>query len=354
MEKKSKALKVKKKKTQQAIELLDAFQARARQLKPKTQGQFVFIPVVKVNKEIELAFKKKKIDFKKAEAKFTEQPGKELSLKEALAKKLKPKELELAITSYNVLGDVAVIEVPEELKGKEKLIAETLLKTNKKLKTVLKKSGVTTGEFRVHPVKFLAGEKKTTALYKESGCQFKVSLGQVFFSVRLAKERMRIAKLIKKGETVAVLFAGVGPFAIVFAKNSPLSKALAVELNPTAIKEMQENIKLNKVSAKVEAFEGDVKDVVPNQLKGLCDRAVMPLPKGGESFLREAIQCLKPKGGVIHFYQFVDADKPFEKPLQAIEKACRAEKRKFTVLRKIKVRSFSPKTIQVVVDFKVK
>ena len=350
---KAKGVSLDKKQAQAAIRLLDEEGLRKKELKPKREKEQVVVPCQNI-KAAENLLKKKKLKFKILSKLFEKQPAKVKSLKEALAEKLSKEELEQVITGYNLLGDVAVIEIPDALKKKEKLIAQTLLESVPNIKTVLKKSGITKGVFRVHPVKVLAGEKKTVACYKESGCTFKVSLGKVFFSPRLAKERSRISKLIKKGEVVAALFAGVGPFPIVFAKNSKMEHAHAVELNPAAVEEMEENIRLNKVGGKITTIKGDVKKVVPSLLQGLCDRAVMPLPKGGQTFLREAIQTIKPEGGVVHFYHFAEKEKAFKQAVDFVKAACKKEKRTCRVLRKMKVRDFSPKIIQVVIDFKVK
>jgi tRNA (guanine37-N1)-methyltransferase len=348
---KASAIEVDKREAQSAIRLLDENELRLKHLKPKRDGEKVIVPCEK-GKAVEKLLKKKK--FKWVSKLFEKQPQKVKSLKEALKEKLSSKELEQVITFYNVLGDIAVLEIPDSLKKKEKLIAKTLLESVPTLKTVVKKSGITQGKYRVHPVKVLAGKKNTIACYKESGCCFKVSLGKVFFSPRLGKERLRISKLIKKGEVVAALFAGVGPFPIVFAKNSKMAHAHAVELNPDAVKEMEENIRLNKVGGKITSIKGDVKKVVPALLKGLCDRAVMPLPKSAETFLREAIQTIKPEGGVVHFYHFAEKETAFKQAVDFIKAACKKEKRTCRILRKERVRDFSPKIMQVVVDFKVK
>ncbi len=180
-----------------------------------------------------------------------------------------------------------------------------------------------------------------------------MDLGKVFFSPRLSTERLRIAKLIKEGETVGALFAGVGPFPIVFAKHSGMRKAYAIELNPHAFKGMLQNIALNKCSEKVEAILGDVKTVAPKMLAGKCDRVAMPLPKGGESFLQEAIIAIKPSGGVVHFYAFVEKEKGIAQALNQIKKAAEQQNRKVRILRKEKVRSFSASTDQFVIDFRV-
>ncbi len=276
------------------------------------------------------------------------------NLKEALRGKLSKGELWHLRTSFDSVGNIAVIEVPPELERKEKLIGEALLKINPQFETVCKIFGAHKGEFRIQPIKVIAGKKRKLATYRESGCTFKVDLGKVFFSPRLSHERLRISKQIKKGEVVGAFFAGVGPFPIIFAKNSPLEKAIAIELNPNAFKQLRENIVLNKVQGKVEAVLGDVKKVVPRRFKGAFDRVVMPLPKGGESFLREAIISIKPEGGTIHFYQFVPVEEPYASTIKLIKDEAKKAGRKARIVFKRKVRSYSPATIQIVVDFFVK
>jgi len=273
------------------------------------------------------------------------------NLKEALEGKLSKKEMDELITSFDSLGNIAVIQVPKGLVKKAKVIGEALLSLNKQFETVCMISGEHKGLFRVQPVKVVAGKRNKKAFYRESGCSFFVELGKAFFSSRLGTERARIASLIKKGEVVGCFFAGVGPFPIVFAKNSGMKKAYAIELNPDAFKSMVENIALNKVQEKVEPILGDVHKVVPKMLLGKCDRIVMPLPKGGESFLEEAMLALKKEGGTIHFYRFVERGLEGKEAVEEVKRA--AEKAGINVkfLRKKRVRSFSAKVEQFVLDF---
>ncbi|MCX6799219.1 MAG: class I SAM-dependent methyltransferase family protein [Candidatus Diapherotrites archaeon] len=271
-------------------------------------------------------------------------------LKEALKGKLTKKEMRHLISSFDSVGDIAVIQVPELLEHKAKVIGTAVLLMNKHFRTVCMVTGKHKGKYRVQPVKVIAGKRNKAATYRESGCTFKVDLGKVFFSPRLSTERLRIARLIKPGEVVGAFFAGVGPFPIVFAKNSPMGKAFAIELNPVAFRQMQENIELNKVAGKVEAVKGDVRKVVPKTLAGKCDRVVMPLPEGAESFLGSALLALKEKGGVVHFYRFVEKSDS-EKPLREIRAAAEKAGMRWKVLFRKKVRSFSATKEQVVVDF---
>ncbi len=276
------------------------------------------------------------------------------NLKEALKGILTAREMQFLRTSYDSVGNIAVIEIMPELERKEKKIGEALLLVNPQFETVCKIAGAHKGFFRVQPVKVIAGKRNKTALYRESGTRLKVDLGKVFFSPRLSHERERISKLIKKGEVVGALFAGVGPFPIVFAKNTEMERAIAIELNPHAVKNMEENIVLNKVSGRVEPVLGDVNKIIPLKYRGKFDRAVMPLPKGGENFLASTIASIKPTGGVVHFYQFVPIEDPFTESLKLIREEAAKQGKKVRIIRKRKVRSFSARTIQVVIDFTVK
>ena len=274
------------------------------------------------------------------------------TMKDALKGKLSAAELGLVGSSFDLLGDAAIIEVPEGLEGREKLLGEALLRVNTSVESVFMKTGAHSGVFRSEPVKFVAGKKKKYATYREHGCVFRIALGEVFFSPRLSTERIRIARQIKEGECIAALFAGVGPFPIVFAKNSKMGSAVAIELNPAAVEDMRENIRANKVEGKVIPVLGDVK-ALAGEYAGRFDRVVMPLPKGGETFLQDAIRYAKPEGGIVHYYQFVPRENPFDVPLGQIEYACGMEGRRFEVLFQRRVREFAPDIIQVVVDFRV-
>ena len=65
------------------------------------------------------------------------------------------------------------------------------------------------GELRIRELEWIAGEKKTKATYRESGCVFNVDLSKVYFSPRLSFERMRIAKQVNADEVIINMFAGV-------------------------------------------------------------------------------------------------------------------------------------------------
>lgn len=346
------AVTVRKGDAQELRELLGEMKLIDKKYRPASAPFAISFPLARapdIGETLQLRKKFPKAEFSKAAFEtYASTPG---SLKEALKGKLTKTEMGYLVSSFDTLGDIAIIEIPKELEKKQTAIAEALLKSNPRIKTVCRKSSARKGKYRAQKLTILAGKRKKIAEYKESNCLFKFHTEKSFFSPRLGTERLRISKLIKKDEIVAVLFAGVGPFPIVFAKNSEIGKAYAVELNPHAVKDMEENIKLNKVENKVIPFLGDVKKIVPAKLKGRCGRVVMPLPKDAHHFLGEAFMCLSKKGGVIHFYTFVPRENKFEEALSLIGETASKQGFRTRVLRKRKVRSYSPDTVQVVIDF---
>ncbi|MFH1199536.1 MAG: class I SAM-dependent methyltransferase family protein [Candidatus Micrarchaeota archaeon] len=260
------------------------------------------------------------------------------------------------ISSFDVVGDIAVLEVMPELVTKEKRIAQILLELHKGVAVVAKKAGATKGEFRIRKLKVIAGEKRLTTVYRENGCRFKVHLNKLFFSSRLAFERLRIAELVKPRERVLVLFAGGGFFAIVIARAQPkVGKVVAVELNPDAVRLMEENIALNKMEGRIEAVKGDVNKVLKkSRYHRWADRIVMPLPHNAYEFLDAALGAAR-KGATVHFYYIPDAEDADAIKLarEKIASACRKNRRRFKVVAARTVKSYAPHVDQVVIDFRL-
>ena len=273
------------------------------------------------------------------------------NLKFYLKDKLSEKELQFMPTSFDVVGDILIFsDFPKELSKKEKLIGEVILQTFPHIKTVLKKTKKYSGKFRTPKLKIIAGEKRKETTHKENEVFIKLDVEKVYFSARMSSERKRIAELIKPNESVLVMFSGAGPYPLVIARNSQAKEVYGIEINPTANKYSLENIRKNKMENKVKVFLGDVRKVMP-KINKKFDRILMPLPKGGESFLDLALEYIK-KNGVIHFYDFLHEDE-FEKAHEKIKKACEKSKKKFRILNTVKCGQYSPGFYRVCVDFAV-
>ncbi|MBD3313879.1 class I SAM-dependent methyltransferase family protein, partial [Candidatus Woesearchaeota archaeon] len=193
-----------------------------------------------------------------------------MKLREALKEDLTEEELSKLKASFDVIGSIAIIDVPEELESKEKLIAQTLLDMHKNIDTVAKKAGIHKGEFRTQKLKIIAGKRSKETEAKENNVRLKLHAENVYFSPRLSTERKRIAELVKTGESVLVMFSGCAPYVCVIAKNSEAKEVYGVEINPAGHEYGLENLRINKID-NAKLFNGDVRDAVP-KLKKKFDR----------------------------------------------------------------------------------
>ncbi|WEL23920.1 class I SAM-dependent methyltransferase [Candidatus Nanohalovita haloferacivicina] len=198
--------------------------------------------------------------------------------------------------SYEVIGDIAVIN---DLAGVNRDEAVEGILHHQNVKTILLKDEGLSGEFRLGDYEKLYGEE-TETVHKEFGYRFKVDPTEVYFSERFGTERKRVADQVEDGERVLVMFAGVGPFAMLCSEKA--DEVVAVEKNPAGAEFLKENIELNKVE-NVEGLEGDVEEVVPGM--GEFDRIIMPLPESANEFLGLALDHIS-NNGVIHYYRFVE------------------------------------------------
>jgi tRNA (guanine37-N1)-methyltransferase len=202
------------------------------------------------------------------------------------------------------VGDIAIVRLSDVSKKYSLEIAGAVLKVHKNLKTVLTQTGAVYGDFRLKRLEFVAGESRTVTTHREWGCLFLVDVEECYFSPRLSYERMRIAKQVAIGEVVVNMFAGAGCFSILIAKHSNAKKVYSIDVNPSAIRYMQENIRLNGVFGRVSSLLGDAKEIVGRNLQGIADRVLMPLPEKALEYLPFALAALKKTGGWIHYYGF--------------------------------------------------
>jgi tRNA (guanine37-N1)-methyltransferase len=278
-------------------------------------------------------------------------------LRKVLSKLLPQKELAYVYTSYDIVGDIAIIRLTETSKKYDQIIAETIMKVHKNVKTMLAQTSPILGDFRLRKLKYVAGENKTTAVHKESGCLFSVDVENCYFSPRLLYERMRVAKQVTKGEVVANMFAGVGCFSIIMARHSEVERIYSIDVNPLAIKYLQENIRLNRVYGKVIPVEGDAKEIIEKRLRHVADRILMPLPEKAFTYLPYALLALKKAEGWMHYYDFEHARKN-ENPVEKVQLKVAEKLESLGVAFKIPfgrvVRTTGPNWYQVVLDIAVK
>ncbi|MEM3736977.1 MAG: class I SAM-dependent methyltransferase family protein [Candidatus Bathyarchaeia archaeon] len=272
-------------------------------------------------------------------------------LLEILNELLPPHLVALAPRSLDIIGHIAIVELPPELAGHESAVGKAILKANPQVKTVLAKVGKVEGEYRLRGYKLIAGEDRTETLHREYGCQLAVDPCKVYFSPRLAGEHWRVASQVREGEVVVDMFAGVGAFSILTAKTHNEIKVYAIDVNPYAISYLEKNIHLNHVEGKVIPIKGEASKVIEETLKGVADRIIMNLPERAVEFVGAACEALKPRGGVVHFYKFAAEPNPTDKAIQDLAKAVEKAGRQILRLQLSKVvKEIAPREWQVAVD----
>lgn len=252
--------------------------------------------------------------------------------------------------SFDVIGNIAVLQAKNKKASYMKKFALELLKKQRNIKSAFLRSKIQS-RLRIPKLRWLAGARETETIHKESGVFYKLNIATCYFSPRLGTDRVELAKKIKDNEKVLVMFSGIAPYPIIIAKYSKAKQIYVIELGKEASRYAQENVKLNKIK-NITIIQGDVKKQVPKLAKKLkFDRIVMARPQLRENFLKEAFIASK-KGTIIHFYDFA-AEKDIVNSFKKINDAAKKAKKAVEILGYKKVREIAPYRYHIRIDFKV-
>jgi tRNA wybutosine-synthesizing protein 2 len=200
------------------------------------------------------------------------------------------------MVGFQTVGSIAILK-PGLSQKDAMLQAQQILRKLPRIESVYRYSGPISGDLRIPKTSFVAGKKSSVTVHKENSCLYKLDVQKVMFSKGNLLERARLPKLVRPGEIITDMFAGIGYFSIPLGK-SPARKIYSIELNPVAFRYLKENISLNKLSGKVIPILGDCRKAkVPEK----ADRIVMGYFPGTEKFLPAAFRLLKPDG-IIHYH----------------------------------------------------
>ena len=278
---------------------------------------------------------------------FEEVKRRPRNMENYLQGKIPQRKMEEFKKSFDIMGDVVILEIPGDLEEEKYLIGDAALRFTKRRSVYRKKSAIK-GVVRTRELEHLAGEDIPETVHREYDSRIMLDVKKVYFSPRLATERRIIGDQVTDGEVIIDMFTGVGPFAINIARRPQLKNVeiYAIDINPSAIHYLKENIELNKVQGKINPLLGDVAEVLKD-LDVKADRIIMNLPGTASKFLQVAVEHLKP-GGILNYYQF---SRDYEDPIKRVEEA--AYPRQVEVLGKRKVKSRSPGVWHVAIDARI-
>ncbi|KAJ7990772.1 hypothetical protein DPEC_G00290380 [Dallia pectoralis] len=226
-------------------------------------------------------------------------------------------------SGFSRVGHIAHMNLREHQLPYRQLIGQVIMDKNPGVTCVVNKTNTIDSTYRNFKMEVMAGEENMVAKVRENGVTYEFDFSRVYWNPRLSTEHERVVALLKRGDTVLDVFAGVGPFAIPAARRG--STVLANDLNPESYRWLNHNCKLNKVERKVSTFNQDgrdfirsaVKQELPALLKGTASvHVVMNLPALALEFL-DAFRGLLDQElscdvnlPVVHCYGFSKKDDP--------------------------------------------
>ena len=217
---------------------------------------------------------------------------------------LSEEELLLLPRGFQTIGSNIIIRLNDELLDKKKIIGDTYLNLLPKMKGVYLNSGRIEGRFREpEKIEFITGDDNPEVIHKEHGVIYKFNITKVMFSKGNINERKYLSKLVKQGEFIVDMFAGIGYFSLPIAVNAQPKIIYSIELNPISYQYLVENVRLNKLEDKVIPIQGNCKEKVLELYKSgiRADRVIMGVFPAPKDYIPEALLLLKDSGTVFHY-----------------------------------------------------
>ncbi len=244
---------------------------------------------------------------------------------------------------WEQLGHVLILKIDDELEDWQEEIAVTYAKILD-VDTVLRDTGGIEGQFREPVMELLIGDN-TETIHLENSIKYCLDAARIMFSSGNVDERIRMASVCEKGETVVDMFAGIGYFTLPMAAHSEPARIIAHEINPRSHKYLKMNSQLNGVGKIVEPVLGDCLDAE----EGIADRIVMGYVGTTHEYLPKAMKILKDTG-IIHYHETCPdrlmPDRPQERVIGAALKAGKSVE----MMEMHTIKTYSPGVVHVVVD----
>jgi tRNA wybutosine-synthesizing protein 2 len=203
---------------------------------------------------------------------------------------------------YQRLGRVLLVRLGERYRPFFAAIGSAW-QAELRVATVLVVRGPVEGEFREPRVERIAGGDARTEV-REHGIRWRLDASRIMFAAGNRTERLRAGRLVRPGESVVDLFAGIGYFTIPAAR-AGASRVTAVEKNPVAVDFLRENLELNRVAERVDVRAGDNRTVpLPSHA---ADRVFLGYLPNASPWILRALSTVRPEGGWIHVHSVQDA-----------------------------------------------
>jgi tRNA (guanine37-N1)-methyltransferase len=209
-----------------------------------------------------------------------------------------PEERALLPRSFDVVGDIVLLRIPEGLERNAGAIGQALLQFVPGARLVGSDHGVH-GADRRRTLRVLAGAGGWSTRHRENGIELEVDLGRAYFSPRLAREHARVAAEVQRGDRVYDLCCGIGPFALTIARDGRAGEVTAVDSNPEAIALLRTSYGRRKFPTPVRMYDGSVE--LFTAVAEPVDRVILNLPLEGIKYLPSVARTVARRGRLYYY-----------------------------------------------------
>jgi len=214
---------------------------------------------------------------------------------------LPPAAAALLPRSFDVIGEIVLIRVPDTLESEKGRIGEALLAFVPGVRIVGADRGVH-GTDRRRKIERIAGAGGWRTLHRENGVDIEVDVEAAYFSPRLAREHARVAGMTQTGERVYDLCCGVGPFSLTLARDRRAAEIVAVDSNTSAIDLLDASLLRLPGRDRVRSVRRPLEEFLPSAPP--VERVIFNLPLEGIKYLPSVARTVARRGR-LHYYEVV-------------------------------------------------
>ncbi|MGI0130757.1 MAG: class I SAM-dependent methyltransferase [Thermoplasmata archaeon] len=215
--------------------------------------------------------------------------------------------------SFDVIGDIVLVRIPNELERRAREIGEALLAFVPGARIVGADRGVH-GRERRRSLEEIAGSGGWRTRHRENGLEIEVDLERAYFSPRLAREHALIAESVRGHDRVYDLCCGVGPFALTIARDARATEVTAVDSNPEALALLRVSLERQRFATPVHPIEMPVERFAPTAPP--VERVILNLPHEGIKYLPSVARTVARRGRL--YYYEVTPRAEFERRGEAV------------------------------------
>ena len=217
--------------------------------------------------------------------------------------------------SFEILGDVLLVKIPEAMQTVATEIAEAMLRQYPNVRIVCHDEGVT-GEFRVrnlNPIHSRDSSFSTQTYVKEHGHRIEVDPSIAYYSARLSEQRKKTFESIQtfalefnRPLRIVDAYAGVGPAMAYLYTDAELTESVHVnDMNPETTPLLERNMERFENKRKSPGMFSisclDARNLATecSELNGTSDVLLVNLPHDGLHHLRDLTPLLNPNRALI-------------------------------------------------------